>query len=57
MTKEELKEILKESLVVKTTFESHYICTGIIRKEIVTYVYFNGELINKTSETLFKCRL
>lgn len=52
MTKEELKEILKESLVVKTTFESHYICKGVIRKEIVTSVYFDGELINKTSETI-----
>lgn len=54
MTKEELKEILKESLVVKTTIESHYICTGIIRKEIVTYVYFDGELINEVSETFYE---
>lgn len=53
MTKEELKEILKESLVVKTTIESHYICTGVIRNEIVTYTYFDNELINKTSETFY----
>lgn len=52
MTKEELKKILKDSLVVKTTFESHYICTGVRRNEIVTSVYFDGELINKTSETI-----
>lgn len=54
MTKEELKQILKESLVVKTTIESYYICTGIRRNEIITYVYFDGELINKTSETIYK---
>ena len=54
MTKDELKQILKESLVVKTTIESHYICTGVIRKEIVTSIYFDGELINKTSETFYK---
>lgn len=53
MTKEELKQILKDSLVVKTTIESHYICTGVIRKEIVTSIYFDDELINKTSETLY----
>ena len=53
MTKDELKQILKESLVVKTTIESYYICTGIIRKEIITSVYFDDELINKTSETLY----
>lgn len=53
MTKDELKQILKDSLVVKTTFESHYICTGIIRKEVVTSVYFDGELINESSETFY----
>ena len=53
MTKEELKQILKDSLVVKTAIESHYICTGVIRKEIITSVYFDEELINKTSETIY----
>lgn len=53
MTKEELKQILKDSLVVKTTIESYYICTGIRRDEIVTSIYFDGELINKTSETFY----
>jgi uncharacterized protein YqgQ len=54
MTKEELKKILKESLVVKTTFESYYICKSVIRKEIVTSIYFDGELINKSSEDFYK---
>lgn len=52
MTKEELKGILKESLVVKTTIESHYICTSVRMDEIVTSIYFDNELINKTYETL-----
>lgn len=52
MTKDELKQILKDSLVVKTTIESYYICMGVWRDEIVTSVYFDNELINKTSETI-----
>ena len=53
MIKDELKQILKDSLVVKTTIESHYICTGTVRREIVTSIYFDNELINKTSETFY----
>lgn len=53
MTKDELKQILKDSLVVKTTIESHYICTDVWREEIITSIYFDGELINKTSEIFY----